>query len=325
MKINTVNYNRPLVLVTGSEGNLAQWCIPKLIDQYQVVGVDHCGRYGVVDRPRNYEFVAVDLRDLSQVKQLFQNYKFDFILHCAAEIYGVRGFHIYSADIIHNNLVTCSNLLSQSVEHCVKKFVFISSSMVYENATEFPLKEECVDLIPAPSTGYGMSKYVGERMLKEYQTQYNLTYTVWRPFNIVTPNERSDKEPGIAHVMADLIEKIIHQNQKKIQIFGNGDQVRCFTWIDDVAEIICKQSFDVATDNQVYNLGSEVPTKIIDLAKKIHSASGRQDLFVPEFVDIYHDDVKYRIPDCSRAKTLGWHHTKSIDELVDICIKGSHQ
>lgn len=319
MTTNIISTKKPKLLLTGSEGSLAQWCIKRLELTYDIVGVDNFSRYGFQDRDRSYVFEQVNLTNLTEVDTLFSKYKFDYVLHCAAQIYGVKGFHIYSADILNNNTVSTANLLASCVQHQIKKIAFISSSMVYENAIVFPLREEYTDTIAPPTTGYGMSKLIGERMLKEYRAQYGLNYVVWRPFNIVTPHERSDREPGIAHVMADFIEKIIFKKDPVIEIFGDGNQIRCFTWIDDIAKIISEKSFDSITDDQIYNVGSETPTRIIDLAKMIYQQSNRTDFFNPKFIDIYTDDVKLRIPDCSKAKTIGWSHTKTIEELVYIC------
>lgn len=316
---DTIN-NNPTILITGSEGSLAQWIINKLPKSYKLVGMDNFFRHGKVDRFRDYEFVEGDLCDATWVNQLIAKYKPTYVLHCAAQIYGVKGFHLYSADIISNNLVSTANLAKACVDNDIKKIVYISSSMVYENAQVFPLREEFTNTIAMPNTGYGISKLVGERIIQEYHNQYGLSYVIWRPFNIITPHERSEQEPGIAHVFADFIQKIIIDCTPEIEIFGDGTQTRCFTWIDDIANVIVNKSFDCVTDNQIYNVGSEVPTTVLELATKIFTASNRTDEFVPKFSKIYNDDVKMRIPDCSKAKSIGFQHTKTIDELVDICV-----
>jgi nucleoside-diphosphate-sugar epimerase len=192
--------------------------------------------------------------------------------------------------------------------------------MVYENATSFPLTEDMTDVIATPTTGYGLSKLIGERMLKEYSLQYGINYVIWRPFSIITPYEQSDSESGISHVFADFIKKIVIDKNKEIEIFGNGEQTRCFTWIDDIAKIIAEQSFSPLTDREIYNVGNEEPTKVIDLAKMIFKLSGRTDAFCPKFVSIYDDDVKYRVPSSAKVAQIGWQHTKSTSDLINICV-----
>jgi nucleoside-diphosphate-sugar epimerase len=299
---------------------LAQWCIDLFDDQYNVVGVDNCFRYGKLNKHRSYAFEEGDLCNREWIDSIIVKHQPQYILHCAAHIYGIIGFQKYSADIITNNLISTANLADVAVKRNVEKIAYISSSMVYENANTFPLKETFTESIPMPNTGYGVSKLVGEKILQAYHQQYGLKYVVWRPFNIVTPYERSDREPGIAHVFADFIQKIIIDSQCEIEIFGNGSQTRCFTWIDDMAKIIAAKSFDSITDNEIYNLGSESPTRIIELAEKIFKKSKRTDLFNPKFVKIDYDDVKNRVPDSSKAKSIGFCNTKTLDQMIDCCI-----
>jgi len=315
--------NKKRVLITGSEGSLAQWVIGLmgLDENYEILGIDNFSRHGKIDKHRNYKFVHGDLCDKNCIDEIMSVFQPHFVLHCAAQIYGVKGFHKFAADIITNNLISTANIARSSVDYGVKKLAFISSSMVYESATVFPLKEEFVQSIAMPHTGYGASKLIGEKIIQEYHQQYGLQYVIWRPFNIVTPYERSDQEPGISHVFADFIQKITIDQQHQIEIFGDGDQTRCFTWIDDIAKIIVKRSFDPITDNEIYNLGSKTPTKIIDLATKIFKKSGRKDNFIPNFLEIYQDDVKMRIPDSTKAEKIGFRTTMSIDQMIDICIQ----
>jgi UDP-glucose 4-epimerase len=289
------------------------------LQEFNVIGVDIQDKSN--SKNSSYNFIKTNLCDLPSLLNIFANYQIDYVLHCAAQIYGVRGFHLFPADILSNNLVSTSNLLKCSVKHNIKKFAFISSSMVYETATEFPLKEEFTESISMPITGYGYSKLSGERLIQSYNDQYKLPYVIWRPFNIVTPLEQSEPEPGLAHVMADFIKKIYIDKNDCIEIFGNGEQVRCFSYIDDIAKIVASKSFDETTSNQIYNLGSETPTKIIDLAKSIFKKSKRSDQFKVKFTEIFDSDVQFRIPDCTKAKSIGFLNTKNIEELVDMCIK----
>ena len=159
--ITTQQNKKPTLLVTGSEGSLAQWIIGLLKDDFFIVGVDNFNRYGVVERARDYKFYQLDLTDSTVIGQVFVDQPIDYVLHCAAQIYGVKGFHKYPADILSNNLVSTSNILQQCVRHSIKKIIYISSSMVYENCQTFPLKEEYTKNIALPTTGYGLSKLVG--------------------------------------------------------------------------------------------------------------------------------------------------------------------
>jgi nucleoside-diphosphate-sugar epimerase len=320
MTIQNLSNSQPTLLITGSEGSLSQWIIDKIANQYHIVGVDNCSRYGLTDRKRNYEFVIGELCDQPCVDAIFQKYKPQYVLHCAAQIYGVVGFHKYSADILGSNATSTQCVLSAAAKHSVKKVAYLSSSMVYERATQFPLTESMTDWLPCPHTGYGLSKLFGERLLIEYHQQYDMNYVIWRPFNLITPLEPIENEPGIAHVFTDFIKKIAIDRCESVEIFGDGNQVRCFTWINDVANIIAHRSWSDDTDKQIYNVGSETPTRIIDLARAIWNRCRPGESFKAHFVTNYKDDVITRIPDCSKAITIGWQHSKSLDQLIDICL-----
>lgn len=309
------------ILITGSEGSLAQWVIKQFGNQYSIVGIDNFSRYGRVEKSRDYVLCEGDLCDVDWVNSVFEKYKPKYVLHCAAQIYGVVGFHKYSADILAGNAVSTHSILSAAVKHGTEKVAYLSSSMVYERATEFPLVESMTDSLPCPHTGYGMSKLFGEKLVEEYHKQYGLNYVIWRPFNIVTPLEVAEEEPGIAHVFADFIKKIVVEQKPAVEIFGNGEQIRCFTWIDDIARTIAMHSWSSITDQQAYNLGSEEPTKVIDLAKMIWSKSGRTDEFKADFVFSYTDDVLIRIPSSEKAQTqLEFTITKTVADLVETCL-----
>ena len=116
--------------------------------------------------------------------------------------------------------------------------------MVFERVTEHPSSEEQVFEAPIPATDYGLSKLTGERLSMAFSQQYGMKYVVWRPFNIITPHERAESEQGISHVFADFIKLIVDEQRNPVPVLGDGEQVRCFTWIDDVAQAIAKFSFD---------------------------------------------------------------------------------
>lgn len=298
------------VLITGSQGSLAQWIINHTAHNWNIIGLDR--NPGAT--------VQGDLRDSVWLEEVFAHHRPDYVLHCAAQIYGVGGMAKYGADIMSANNVTTINLLEACVRHGVKKVAYMSSSMVYERATSFPFSEDQVDTIAMPRTGYGASKLFGEKALEEYHKQYGLNYVIWRPFNIITPLEMAADEAGIRHVLADFVKKIVIDRCEELEILGDGTQIRCFSWIQDIADVIAAKSWSPETDLQSYNVGSETPTHIIDLGRIIWQQSGRTDPFRVKFVKGYKDDVIKRIPDCTRARALGYKNSKTIEELVDICL-----
>ncbi len=305
------------ILVTGSEGSLMQYVIPLLLKQgYEVVGVDNFARYGEIERERAYEFVRGDLTDPSFVDSIMSG--IDGVVQAAALIYGVGGFHKYPADILSKDIVLHQNILWAMKKHGVKKVAYISSSMVYERCDNHPSTESDVDDSIIPSTDYGLSKLVGERLCRAFSRQYDINYVIWRPFNIITPHEKGEKELGMSHVFADYIKNLIVEKKNPLPIIGDGEQIRCFTWIEDIASAIAKFSFIDKTDNKTYNLGNPEPITMKQLAKMIYN--GEEELQF-ETVKEYADDVKIRIPSIDRAKEeLGFSPTVKVEEAVKICV-----
>ena len=97
---------------------------------------------------------------------IFYDVEPEVVIQGAAKIYGVEGFHKYGADILRDDIAIQNNCVVNSRKYGVKNFVYISSSMVYESFKDrTPSKEEFPDLVSPPKTDYGLSKYVGERIL----------------------------------------------------------------------------------------------------------------------------------------------------------------
>lgn len=317
------------VLVTGSEGSLMQWTIKHLLSNgIDVVGVDNRSRYDDYDHtrtvsPDRYEFRERDLTYLKATRDVVADV--DGIINAAALIYGVKGFHEYPADILSNDVTIHRNILEAATEHDVDRVSYISSSMVYEQDTP-PHKEDDVWDSTVPSTDYGLSKVIGERYSRAFAEQYDVEFTIWRPFNIITPYERAEEEAGISHVFADFIYKLLVEQQNPMEIFGDGEQIRCFTWIDEIAEAIATKTFVDKTANETYNLANPEPVTMKELAQRIFEKGKQRGVLTGESLSfehkaIYDDDVKKRIPSVEKATAeLGWKPEVELDDALDICI-----
>jgi UDP-glucose 4-epimerase len=322
------------ILVTGSEGSLMQAVIPLLIkDGHEVVGVDNFFRYGRISRERPYKFLEGDLADPSFVTNLITE-DVDAVFQGAARIFGVAGFHAYAADILARDIALHQNILwAAKDKKNIRRVVYISSSMVYERCESVPSDEEDVADMRIPSTDYGLSKLVGERLSRAFQKQYGVQFTIWRPFNIVTPFERAEVEPGISHVFADFIDRLIVKRENPLRILGDGEQIRCFTWIDDIARAIAQFSLSDGALNETFNLGNPQPTTMRELAEMIF-AIGQERGAIPgeqklqfEHLPVFPDDVRVRIPSVEKAgRTLGWEPRVQTRDAIERCVaQASHR
>jgi UDP-glucose 4-epimerase len=315
------------IVVTGSEGSLMQAVIPQLLAAgHTILGIDNLYRYGKKSNRAgiDYEFVQQDLIDRDRVFELTQGA--DTIIHAAAKLYGVLGLLNYRADILGDDTAICSNILQACVANKIPHVVYMSSSMVYDSCIQdvnVPLSEEMTDACPLPKTDYGLSKLVCERMVEAFRQQHGINYTIWRPFNIVSPHEQSMTEIGFSHVLPDFVNHIILKKLNPLPIIGNGEQIRCFTWIDNVASIIANHSFLPASCNQVFNVCNIEPITMKDVAKMIYQATGKDpaDLKFISSKDYVHD-VKIRIPTVEKLQTLlGPFEFTSTKESIKQCIQ----
>lgn len=308
-----------------------QAVIPHLVNNgHEVIGVDNLSRYG---KRRNlaktpYEFHKLDLIHPNVVWILMNEAKPDYVIQAAAMIYGVGGFTSHPADILGNDITVHGNILRAAKDMAtVRRVVYISSSMVYENLDS--AEEWMTETSRVHKTDYGLSKYVGERLSKAYWEQYQLPYTIWRPFNIITPYEKAEYDIGSSHVFADYLHQIIIMKNKKLPIIGNGFQIRCFTDIRDTSKAIADLSFSTETNNSVFNLGSTEAVTMRRLAQTIADMAYKKGLIDFRGVDLefetvkdYPNDVKTRIPDTRCAESiLHWRPKYTLNDSINFCLE----
>lgn len=313
------------ILITGSEGSLMQAVIPKFLKQgHTIVGVDNLYRYGKLSEManRDYQFVKQDLTDRKATEDLCQG--FDVVVLAAAKIYGVGGFNHYCGDIIADDTAIQGNILQSCAKHGIKHVIYISSSMVYETCIQdinYPVTEDLVNDCTVPKTEYGLSKLIGERMCHAFHKQYEIDYTIWRPFNIITPHERSMTDQGFSHVFADFIENILIKKLNPLPIIGDGSQIRCFTWIDDIAEIIADYSFLDSTKNQAFNICNVEPITMKELAEKIYAYTNSSCLLEFVTVNNFKNDVRVRIPSVDKLlSVIGDKKFQSVEKSISHCV-----
>ena len=305
-----------------------QVVIPLLLKKgHDVLGVDNLMKYGEVDRKRDYEFIKGDLTDVEVADKSVKGV--DGVLQAAATLYGVGGYNKYPADILAHDVTLHQNVLWSALKHDVEKVCFTSSSMVYEASGKLPSSEDSANEAIVPQTDYGLSKLIGERLSKAFARQYGLKYCLWRPFNILTRYEAVKNDQGVGHVFADYIQKIIFERQNPLPIIGDGTQIRCFGWIEEVAQAIAEFSFDERTDNEVFNLGNSEPVTMKMLANLIYDQAQKFGM-IPltdkelDFKTIkdYKNDVRVRIPDVSKAKlVLGWEAKVKLKDSIRMSLE----
>ena len=178
------------------------------------------------------------------------------MIHLAAIVGGIANFHKLPFTLTAVNNALTGAIVEAAVHHDVERLVYVSSSMVFERATEFPTTEEHVRTAPprGPPTASRSSPARSTRAPRTTST--GCAYTICRPFNAYGPGELPDRdEPGIAHAVPDLIAKTL-SGQRPLQIFGSGEQTRTLTHVDDIADGIVTAMASPAGENEDFNISA---------------------------------------------------------------------
>ncbi|HKW06094.1 MAG TPA: NAD-dependent epimerase/dehydratase family protein [Candidatus Dormibacteraeota bacterium] len=267
------------VVVTGAAGFIgSHLCERLLADGHEVVGVDSFSDYYERSRKernlqgplahRNFTLCELDVAngDLTPVLR-----GATVVFHLAGQP-GVRpswGQHFDT--YVHDNIVATQRLLESLRDVKLDRFVLASSSSVYGNAEVFPTKEST---LPRPISPYGMTKLAAEHLTFVYMRNFNLPATALRYFTVYGPRQRPDM--AFHAFMQALAE------DREIEILGDGEQTREFTYVSDAVDGTVKAaSGDVV--GQVINLGggSRVTVnRVIDTLEDISHIKARRS-FLP--------------------------------------------
>src|SRR5213593_801791 len=289
------------VLVTGAAGFICGYLVAELLSAgHVVVGVDNYSKYGRVrrtfdDDPR-YRLVEGDAKDAKLLTELAADC--DHIVAGAAMIGGISYFHEFAYDLLAENerisAATFDAALNAFRDGRLQKITVLSSSMVFESASVFPTPEGAQLTSPPPRSTYGFQKLAAEYFAKGAWEQYQMPYTIVRPFNCVGIGERravrdSDVMSGnvklaLSHVVPDLVLKVL-KGQDPLHILGDGTQVRHYTYGGDLARGIRLAMESPQAVNDDFNLSTARSTTVLELAEaiweKVHT-DGRSFRYVSD-------------------------------------------
>lgn len=306
------------ILVTGGAGFLGNEVVQQLLDKsYQVRVADNLSKTQSIT-PKDCEFLRIDLSNKKATLRAMDG--MDYCIHLAAKIGGIGYFHKYPATILAENNKMYSAIFESAVEKNIKRIIYISSSMVFESTKFFPSKEKDIEKVSIPISAYGFSKLIGEWYCRSFKEQFDLNYTIIRPFNAYGIKELPGEEIGYAHVIPDLIKKVI-SGQYPMELLGNGKQIRCFTHVSDVAKGIILALESAVANNEDFNIGSDEEIKIRDLAKIIWKMCGRKETFRVKSMRGFKYDVLKRVSSSYKARILlGWKEEKKLEQELPMII-----
>ena len=254
------------VLVTGAAGFMGSHVTRRLMESgYRVVALDDLSGGFRENLPDGADFVKASILDQDRLEALFEKHRFRYVYHLAA--YAAEGLsHFIRRFNYSNNVLGSMNLINLSVRHGVARFVFTSSIAVY-GSNQVPMNER---MPPAPEDPYGIAKYTVELDLRAAHELFGLEYTVFRPHNVYGEYQNiGDRYRNVIGIFMNQLAL-----GRPLTIFGDGEQQRAFSYIDDVVwpMVACLDMPKTACD--VFNVGSDEPYTVNVLAEAVMNAMG---------------------------------------------------
>ena len=266
------------ILVTGNAGFIGFHLCKKFLERGDyVVGIDNINHYYDIKLKRDrlnilkknfenkYKFFKVDILNKQKIFRIFKKYKFDRVVHLAAQA-GIRKSIVDPEIYVKSNLLGFFNVIEASNKFKIPHFIYASSSSVYGENLKIPFSES--DIADKPKQIYAATKKSNELIAYSYSSLYKLKTTGLRFFTVFGPWGRPDM--AIYKFTKRIIEK------KKIDIYNYGNHVRDLSYIDDVINLTTLATDDInfkneKTPHRIFNLGGGSPIKLKFLVNTIEN------------------------------------------------------
>eukprot|EP00448_Togula_jolla_P039445 CAMPEP_0170629620 /NCGR_PEP_ID=MMETSP0224-20130122/33463_1 /TAXON_ID=285029 /ORGANISM="Togula jolla, Strain CCCM 725" /LENGTH=424 /DNA_ID=CAMNT_0010957421 /DNA_START=1 /DNA_END=1275 /DNA_ORIENTATION=- len=278
-------------LVTGAAGFIGSHVARHCRDLgMKVIALDDLSGGFISNVPAGVQWLQGDIKDALLLEKIFNENKIDFVYHLAA--YAAEGLsHFIRSFNYRTNLVGSVELLNQAIKKKVSCFVFTSSIAVYGSINDLSQMQNpnrslstsgsrpkvsvegkglTENDAPKPEDPYGIAKYAFEMDLFAAQALFDMDFIVFRPHNVYGPHQNMfDKYRNVVGIFINQI-----FNGVPMTIFGDGQQVRAFSYIDDVAPVIARGPLVPKARNEVFNVGADRPYTVNELSTAIGEAMG---------------------------------------------------
>lgn len=250
------------ILVTGGAGFIGSHVAEELVKRgHHVTVLDDLSGGFVENIPVGAEFVEGSICDWQLIDDLFEQKRFEYVYHLAA--YAAEGLsHFIKRFNYNNNLIGSVNLINASIRADVKCFVFTSSIAVYGASPVLPMTEETE---PHPEDSYGIAKLAVEQELKACREMFGLDYMIFRPHNVY--GERQNIGDKYRNVVGIFMNQILQGCP--MTVFGDGTQMRAFSYIGDIAPVMADAISKPTAYNRVFNIGADHPYTVNELARSV--------------------------------------------------------
>ena len=235
------------IFITGVAGFLGSHLADRFIAEgYTVKGNDNLIGGYLDNVPEKCEFHQVDCNDFATLKDLLEGV--DIVYHCAATAY--EGLSVFSPHMVTQNIVTASTgVISAAIQNGVSRLVMCSSMARY-GENQIPFTEV---LTPKPQDPYGIGKHMSELLLQNMAEVHGMEWVVAVPHNIIGPRQKyDDPYRNVASIFINLM-----LQGRQPYIYGDGNQMRCFSFIQDVVDPLARMATEDAAVGQVINIGPD--------------------------------------------------------------------
>jgi UDP-glucose 4-epimerase len=293
------------VLITGVAGLLGSRLADYILETQpgvEVIGIDDLsGGYEENVNPK-ITFLQRNLIT-NELDFIFEEYKFDYVFHFAA--YAAEGLSPFIRQYNYeNNLVATARIINQCIKHNVKRLVFTSTLAVYGYGDGGVFDEV---QIPKPIDQYGVAKYACEMDIQIANEQHGLDYCIIRPHNVYGRNQNIwDKYRNVLGIWMYQ-----HMINEPMTIFGDGNQTRAFSCIDDIVEPLWKSAILPEASKEIINLGGVEEWSINDANVVLREVLGGGEV---KYFEGRHE-VKHSIPTYQKSiDILGFEHKTSLKD-----------
>ncbi|KKN51259.1 hypothetical protein LCGC14_0624590 [marine sediment metagenome] len=289
------------ILITGGAGFIGSHLFENLLSQDNyIVIIDNFNDLYIgkeknieevtnnYEKSKDYDIIRSDLLNISTFKRI--KCEIDIVFHIAA-IPGVRYSIQNATQVTKNNIEGSINVFEYVLRNNIKKVVFASSSSVYGNPIYTPVDEEHPK---NPISPYAVSKLCCEFYADYYFRENELPITSLRFYTVYGPRGRPDM------AIRKFFNKII-QNQP-IKIYGDGDQLRDFTYISDIVSGLLLAGEKKTSSGEVFNLGCSSPISVNQLIEKMYSIVNKPKNI--DYIEKQKGDVDITHADIKKAKKM---------------------